>query len=76
MIKGELTKAETLIHTLTSGDATPMLKPLSLAKMVQNQSKKSSGGKSVHINGNNELSICFWLNSFRFDYAVHFDVFW
>ena len=30
----------------------------------------------IHIHGAHEISFNFWVNTFKADYAVHFDVFW
>ena len=33
-------------------------------------------GNKIHFKGNHELSYVFWINHFKTDYAVHFDIFW
>ncbi len=30
----------------------------------------------VHISANTDMTVSFWVNSFKADYAVHFNVFW
>lgn len=33
-------------------------------------------GNKIHVKGNHELSYSFWVNNFKADYAVHFDIVW
>lgn len=33
-------------------------------------------GNKIHIKGNNQLSFAFWINKFKSEYALHFDIFW
>jgi hypothetical protein len=47
-----------------------------LAKVQEIQVNYLKKNNKIHVKGNHELSHVFWVNTFKAEYAVHFDIFW
>lgn len=41
--------------------------------MIQSYREK---GNKIHVKSTNEVAYCIWINNFKADYAVHFDIVW